>query len=203
MMIKKISITFLAIIFATSSFGQVKSIDERIGEAMNGSNWAELRSLYMSDGKNLQTPFLKPLSKFFISQFYNEPDSAIKYGKEILEKYQEELNSSVPSIMYFLAEDYATLGHYDKASALFEAYRKGGQVENPVIQWGDITCIFHIFRTFVKELRPYSMEQSANDIQGISFEQIVEESRKTCCAKRIECNSFPISTTVLSLLSTN
>lgn len=31
-----------------------------------------------------------------------------------------------------MAEDYATLGHYDKASALFEAYRKGGQVENPV-----------------------------------------------------------------------
>ena len=138
MMIKKISITFVAIIFATSSFGQVKSIDERIGEAMNGSNWAELRSLYMSDGKNLQTPFLKPLSRFFISQFYNEPDSAIKYGKEILEKYQEELNSSVPSIMYFMAEDYATLGHYDKASALLhslnEAYRKGGQAVNPVFE---------------------------------------------------------------------
>ena len=62
-MIKKISITFVAIIFATSSFGQLKSIDERIGEAMNGSNWAELSTLYMSDGKNLQTPFLKPLSK--------------------------------------------------------------------------------------------------------------------------------------------
>ena len=42
-----------------------------------------------------------------------------KYGKEILEKYQEELNSSVPSIMYFMAEDYATLGHYDKASAFY------------------------------------------------------------------------------------
>ena len=90
MTIRRISITFVAILFATISFGQVKSIDERIGEAMNGSNWAELRSLYMSDGKNLQTPFLKPLSKFFISQFYNEPDSAIKYGKEILEKYQDD-----------------------------------------------------------------------------------------------------------------
>ena len=86
MTIRRISITFVAILFSTISFRQVKSIDERIGEAMNGSNWAELRSLYMSDGKNLQTPFLKPLSKFFISQFYNEPDSAIKYGKETLEK---------------------------------------------------------------------------------------------------------------------
>ena len=73
MMIKKISITFVALLFATISFGQVKSIDERIGEAMNSSNWAELRSLYMSDGKNLQTPFLKPLSRFFISQFTTVP----------------------------------------------------------------------------------------------------------------------------------
>ena len=37
-MIKKISITFVALLFATISFGQVKSIDERIAEAMNG-NW--------------------------------------------------------------------------------------------------------------------------------------------------------------------
>ena len=40
--------------------------------------------------------------------------------------------------MYFMAEDYATLGHYDKASALLhslnEAYRKGGQAVNPVFE---------------------------------------------------------------------
>ena len=52
MTIRRISITFVAILFATISFGQIKSIDERIGETMNGSNWAELRSLYMSDGEN-------------------------------------------------------------------------------------------------------------------------------------------------------
>jgi len=42
MTIRRISITFVALLFATISFGQVKSIDERIGEAMNGSNWANL-----------------------------------------------------------------------------------------------------------------------------------------------------------------
>ena len=157
---------------------------------MNGSDWAELRSLYISKGQNLQTPFLHPLSSFFISQFYNEPDSAIEYGKEILEKYQVELKSSVPSIMYFMAEDYATLGHYDKASALFEAYRKGGQVENPVIQWGDITCIFHIFRTFVKELRPYSMEQSANDIQGIPLNRLLKNLEKRVAQKGLNVTLF-------------
>ena len=80
MTIRRISITFVALLFATISFGQVKSIDERIGEAMNSSNWAELRSLYMSDGKNLQTPFLKPLSRFFISQFTTVRRNFLRQG---------------------------------------------------------------------------------------------------------------------------
>ena len=138
MAIRRISMAIVAILFATVSLGQVKSIDEKIGEAMNSSDWSELRSLYISEGKNLQTPFLHPLSEFFISQFYNQPDSAIKYGKEILEKYQSELSSSVPSIIFLMADDYATLGQYDKAAALLhslnEAYRKGGQPVNPVFE---------------------------------------------------------------------
>lgn len=138
MAIRRISMAIVAILFATVSLGQVKSIDEKIGEAMNSSDWAELRSLYISEGKNLQTPFLHPLSEFFISQFYNQPDSALKYGKEILEKYQSELSSSVPSIIFLMADDYATLGQYDKAAALLhslnEAYRKGGQPVNPVFE---------------------------------------------------------------------
>ena len=135
---KRPNTALMALLFASVSFGQTKSVDERIGDAMNGSDWMELRRLYLSEGKNLQTPFLHPLSKFFINQFYNKPDSTIQYGQEILEKYQDELSSSLPSIFYFMAEDYATLGHYDKASALLhslnEACRQAGQPVNPIFE---------------------------------------------------------------------
>ena len=138
MAIRKNIITFATFLFTAISFGQTKIIDEKIGEAMNGSDWAGLRELYISEGKNLQTPFLHPLSKFFISQFYNKPDSAIKHGNEILEKYQDELSSSVPSILYFMAEDYASLSHYGKASSLLhslnEAYRQAGRPVNPIFE---------------------------------------------------------------------
>lgn len=43
--------------FVTISYAQTKSVDERIGEAMNGSDWSELRSLYMSDGKTCRHHF--------------------------------------------------------------------------------------------------------------------------------------------------
>lgn len=161
--VKQLGIAFIAILFAMSSYGQTGSIDERIGEAMNGSDWAELRSLYVTEGKDLQTPFLKPLSKFFVSQFYNEPDSAIKYGKEILEAYQDELSSSVPSIMYFMAEDYATLGHYDKAAALLhslnDAYIRGGQPVNPVFEG------YEDIYSKLSEYNPFSVEKPNHDIR--------------------------------------
>ena len=138
MTIRRLIITIAALLFVTISYGQVKSIDERIGEAINSSDWAGLRELYLSDGKNLQTPFLHPLSKFFICQFYNKPDSAIKHGNEILEKYQDELSPSIPAILYFMAEDYASLNHYSKASAILhslnEAYQQSGQPVNPIFE---------------------------------------------------------------------
>ena len=74
----------MLVCLALMAFGQGKSIDERIGTAMNNSNWSELRELYTSEGKDLQIPYLHPLSKFFINQFYNQPDSAIAQGNVIM-----------------------------------------------------------------------------------------------------------------------
>lgn len=98
--------------------------------AMNNSGWSELRELYASEGKNLQTPYLHTLSKFFISQFYNQPDSAIAHGNVIMDKYQSELSASLPAIAFFMAEDYSRLGSNDMAYKIMhnlnEAYRKSG-----------------------------------------------------------------------------
>ena len=38
MTIRRISIIYVAILFETNSFGKVKSIEEKISEAMNGIN---------------------------------------------------------------------------------------------------------------------------------------------------------------------
>ena len=127
---KKITAVCIFICSALTAFGQEKSIDERISLAMNNSDWSELRELYYKEGHNLQTPYLHTLSKFFISQFYNQPDSAIIQGNVIMDKYQNELSASLPTIAFFMAEDYSRLGNNETAFKIMhnlnEAYRKSG-----------------------------------------------------------------------------
>ena len=109
---------------------------ERVAEAMNTGAWHDLRRLYEEQGDSLQTPFLHPLSKFFLFHFYNRPDSALHYGGLLLERYQAELGESVPSTMYLMAEDCARLGDYAGAADLLhqlgEAFKQAGADTPPV-----------------------------------------------------------------------
>ena len=98
MKIKFISI-ILAFTFAQFSYAQ--SVDEQIENAINNQSWHQLRSLYENEGEKIQTPFLKPLSKFFIAHFFNQPDTALFYGNVLLEKHQAEIQQSIPNVMFF------------------------------------------------------------------------------------------------------
>ena len=87
--------------FAQYSFAQ--SVDEQIGNAMNNQSWHQLRNLYEKEGEKIQTPFLNPLSKFFIAHFFNQPDTALFYGNVLLEKHQVEIGQSIHSVMNALS----------------------------------------------------------------------------------------------------
>lgn len=112
----------LAFIFAQYSFAQ--SVDEKIGNAMNNQSWYQLRSIYERDGDKIQTPFLKPLSKFFIAHFFNQPDSSLFYGNVLLEKHQEEIEQSIPSVIFFMADDAARLGRFKDACQILHAFNE-------------------------------------------------------------------------------
>lgn len=144
---KRLTATCILICSALAAFGQGTNIDERIGMAMNNSDWSELRELYAKEGKNLQTPYLHPLSKFFINQFYNQPDSAIAQGNVIMDKYQSKLSASIPAIAYFMAEDYSRLGNNQTAYKIMhnlnEAYRKAGVEPNK--NYASIEDVYRIY----------------------------------------------------------
>ena len=112
----------LTFIFAQYSFAQ--SIDEQIGDAMNNQSWHQLRSLYEKEGEKIQTPFLKPLSKFFIAHFFNQPESALSYGHELLEKHQTEIGGSISSVMFFMADDAARLGKFEEAYQILHTFNE-------------------------------------------------------------------------------
>ena len=91
---------------------------------MNNELWHELKELYDAQGKEIQTPFLKPLSEYFIAHFFNRPDTALHYGNILLDKYQTELGGSVGSVMYFMADDAARSGYPEYAGQILHAYNE-------------------------------------------------------------------------------
>lgn len=111
-----------AIFFCGISHAQ--TIDERIGEAMNSESWYELKELYDAHGQEIQTPFLRPLSEYYIAHFFNRPDTALHYGNILLEKYQAELGGSVGSVMYFMADDAVRSGYPEYAGEILHAYNE-------------------------------------------------------------------------------
>ncbi len=130
---KSLFITLLLLAFSFAGYAQ--SIDERIANAMNKEAWRELRELYLSEGSALQTPYLHPLSKFFLHHFYNQPDSALHYGRILLNEHQQELGTSVSSIVYFMANDYARSGDFKNGAEILhqmnEAMRTAGAEVSP------------------------------------------------------------------------
>lgn len=119
---RKILGAVAALFFCGISHAQ--TVDERIAEAMNSGSWHELKELYDAHGQEIQTPFLKPLSEYFIAHFFNRPDTALHYGNILLEKYQAELGGSVGSVMFFMSEDAASSGDLEYAGQILHAYNE-------------------------------------------------------------------------------
>lgn len=118
---KVILIIILALV---CNIGYGQSIDARIGTAINSGKWQELRTLYFAEGDKLQSPLLHPLSKFFISHFYNQPDSALYYGTKLLKEHQSELGGSVGNIIYLLSNDFAKMGQFENASSILHQFNE-------------------------------------------------------------------------------
>lgn len=99
-----------------------QSIDKQITNVMNHGEWSKLRELYFSYKSDVQTPMLHPLSRFFVAHFYNQPDSALYYGMELLNKYQAQLGNSISSVVILLVEDLAKSGKYQEATDILKRY---------------------------------------------------------------------------------
>lgn len=121
---KNIRLFLIPIFSILSIYAYGQSTDERLVQAINSGAWHKVRSLYVTEKESLQTPFLHPLTKFFISQFYNQPDSAIYYGATLLNEYNEDLGSSISSVVYLMASDYAKMNDYKSATDILNKYNE-------------------------------------------------------------------------------
>lgn len=101
------------------------SLDQQVADCMGASRWRELRDLYLSHGEEIEAPWLKVMTQFFVSHFYNRPSQALDYGRRLLAHYPQECTGSEASILYFMAEDLSRLDRNREAAELLDQVWKG------------------------------------------------------------------------------
>lgn len=113
---------FLASIILTSFsvFSFAQSLDEKIGEAMNTSDWFALDSIYNEASKDSISEFLEVYSRCLIGNRFNRTDISIPAFAELLNTQSLDMGNLVSSaIMY--AMDLSRVGEYAQAAQMLSA----------------------------------------------------------------------------------
>lgn len=117
----------LVIAIALSCFAaKAQSIDERLGAAMNSSDFFGLHDIYYSTPKDSITPFLEVFARCMIGNRFNRPDISIPAFDELLKTQSDKLDLNLllsSSIMYSM--DLSRVGKnkeaYDVLSAVLSS----------------------------------------------------------------------------------
>lgn len=96
-----------------------QSIDERIANAMNTSDWFALDSIYNGVPKDSINPFLEVFSRGLIGNRLNRPNVSIPAFEELLNHYSASLDlSNLLNSAVMLSMDYSKVGDNAKAVSI-------------------------------------------------------------------------------------
>ena len=101
---------------------KAQNIDERIGSAMNSSDFFGLYDIYHSTPKDSINPFLEVFSRCLIGNRFNRPDISIPAFDELLKNQSEnlDLNLLLSSAMMY-SRDLSRVGRNEDAYQLLSA----------------------------------------------------------------------------------
>lgn len=114
---RKVSLSIVCIIYSLICSAQ--SIDERIANAMNTSDWFALDSIYNAAPKDSINPFLEVFSRGLIGNRLNRPDMSIPAFEDLLNNYSTGLDlSNLLNSAVMLSMDYSKTGDNAKAASV-------------------------------------------------------------------------------------
>lgn len=115
--------SLLALSLCLSSLGVfAQSFDEKIGDAMNRSDWFALDSIYSAAPKDSLNPFLEVFSRCLIGNRLNRPDVSIPAFKELLETQSGLLDlSNLISSTLMYGMDLSRVGRNEDAASVTNA----------------------------------------------------------------------------------
>lgn len=117
-MLRKFFLSALCCLFSLSAHSQ--SIDEKIGNAMNASDWFALDSIYNAAPKDSINPLLEVFSRCMLGNRFNRTDVSIPAFQELLNSQSLDLGNLVSSTHMF-GMDLSREGYNAEAASMINS----------------------------------------------------------------------------------
>ncbi|MBD5232171.1 MAG: hypothetical protein HDS66_08495 [Bacteroidales bacterium] len=119
-MLQRILLSAFVGILSLSGYSQ--SVDEKIGNAMNRSDWFALDSIYNSVPKDSIHPFLETYSRCLLGNRLNRPDVSVPAFQELFNTQSEYLDlGNMISSTFMFGMDLSRLGQNEAAATMTNA----------------------------------------------------------------------------------
>lgn len=119
-MLRKFFLSALVGLVSLSVYSQ--SIDEKIGNAMNASDWFALDSIYSAAPKDSIHPFLEVYSRCLLGNRFNRPDLSIPAFQELFSTQSQHLDlGNLIQSTYLFGMDLSRVGRNAEAASYTEA----------------------------------------------------------------------------------
>ena len=166
-MLRKYILSALLGVVSLSAFSQ--SIDEKIGNAMNASDWFALDSIYSVTPKDSIHPFLEVYSRCLLGNRLNRPDISIPAFQELLSTQSQNLDlGNLISSTYMLGMDLSRVGRNAEAASYTEAViNSAGQYLDPTTLNG-LTNAAKRYASLAR-YNPYQIEMPQGNVATVPF----------------------------------
>ena len=164
-MLRKILSAILCCIISGTAYSQ--SIDEKIGSAMNASDWFALDSLYSVTPKDSIHPFLEVFSRCLIGNRLNRTDISIPAFQELLNKHSLDVSNLVSSV-YMYGMDLSREGYNAEAASMIRAIvdQTKQYLDSASVKGWTVTAAHY---DALAEYKPYQISFPHNSSVAIPF----------------------------------
>lgn len=164
-MFRKLIISALVGFISFDALSQ--SVDEKIGNAMNASDWFALDSIYSATPKDSINPFLEIFSRCLIGNRLNRPDISIPAFQELLNSGQLDLGNLVSSTHMF-GMDLSREGYNAEAASMINTIVAQTRQYLDSATVDGLTSSANRYAALA-EYRPYQIEFAQNDEAVMPF----------------------------------
>lgn len=166
-MLQKFLGIVLVSLFSVTAHSQ--SIDEKIGYAMNTSDWFALDSLYSITPKDSIHPFLEVYSRCLLGNRLNRPDVSIPAFQELFNTQSNylDLNNLISSTFMF-GMDLSRIGQNDKAVEIMRSVLDASKQYLDSITISNLTSQANRYEALAA-YKPYQIQFNNENIGCIPF----------------------------------